>query len=159
MYNKKEIIPVDCPATKIYLKKKIKLYDESSDIISEKISTLKTKIEKNIDSTNKLIKLNKILIEKIESENIKIDKTNNNLLQKESEIIKNSLDDNISFEDLQNKQSNYRKMLNNEKKKLNELKYILERENIDIRDILDNNIDEEKDDLFDKFNKINYLIM
>ena len=153
MYNKKEIIPVDCPATKIYLKKKIKLYDESSDIISEKISTLKTKIEKNIDSINKLIKLNKILIEKIESENIKIDKTNNNLLQKESEIIKNSLDDNISFEDLQNKQSNYRKMLNNEKKKLNELKYILERENIDIRDILDNNIDEEKDDLFDKFNK------
>jgi hypothetical protein len=142
MYNKKEIIPVDCPATKIYLKKKIKLYDESSDIISEKISTLKTKIEKNIDSINKLIKLNKILIEKIESENIKIDKTNNNLLQKESEIIKNSLDDNISFEDLQNKQSNYRKMLNNEKKKLNELKYILERENIDIRDILDNNIDE-----------------
>jgi hypothetical protein len=129
------------------------LYDESSDIISEKISTLKTKIEKNIDSINKLIKLNKILIEKIESENIKIDKTNNNLLQKESEIIKNSLDDNISFEDLQNKQSNYRKMLNNEKKKLNELKYILERENIDIRDILDNNIDEEKDDLFDKFNK------
>ena len=94
------------------------MYDESSDIISEKISTLKTKIEKNIDSINKLIKLNKILIEKIESENIKIDKTNNNLLQKESEIIKNSLDDNISFEDLQNKQSNYRKMLNNEKKKI-----------------------------------------